>query len=524
MKIIRFLFCFTYIHSMTLPEAYKLTHPLYNPGLFSVFNTVLGVLDYYETSPTCEGLEVDFGDQGLFYDSAHGANWWEYYFEPVRLKKKDGVEFAEKFPTYKKINFSITAQFMMSRERGNELIQKYVHLKPHVQKKLDSFVEQHFKNNTIIGVHYRGTDKKSEAPTLSYEEVATTIKREMESGQYTKIFIATDDENFVTFMREKFPEKIICLDAIRSCNGTPVHYPSSQDMYKKGEDAVIDCLLLVRCSKLYKMASNLSDTSVKFNPNMPVINLNISYSEKNEAEYYDMFKTLNRIIALLNQYEHGNLDMSVDLPTYGENYADQKGLNWWQYHFLPLSISEEADKKILPLYMNTVFGLANMFEMPPTRAHELIARYVRIKSEITALIDQFVHEKFEGRSVLGVYYLNQGKHEFLQQSLAHEDVLNEVERATKAQLEHTPFVVTNDQEFFTKARNRFPAMIFYHEPVTFDEKQNRAEIERLDLILCILLSRTNRVVGTSSDLLKVVSQFNPTVPVKELDTLWLEKK
>lgn len=535
MKAISFLFCFACIPTMTLSTAYKLTHPLYNPGLFSVFNTVLGALDYYETTPSCEGLAVDFGNQGLFYDDTHGTNWWEYYFEPIQLKKVDGVITEEKFPTYKKITLSLAAEFKMSRERGSELIKKYVRLKPHVQKRLDTFMEKHFKDN-VIGVHYRGTDKKSEASTLSYEEVASSLEKEIDSDEHTKIFVATDDENFITYMQTRFPGKIICLDAIRSHDDKPIHYPRSNDMYKKGEDAVIDCLLLSRCSKLYKMASNLSDTSCKFNPLLSVTNLNRSDSEKVEAEYHSPFTTLNMVLALLNHYEKNATEgLTVDLPVRGEKYADQKGSNWWEYHFLPLSVGEKPEKLKLPLYMNTILGLENSFEMSPERAHELITRYVQIRPETLAKIDAFVDEKFKGQAILGIYYKKQGGAEWLQPSVAHDTVLDVVEKEKKKAPGQILFLVTNDRQFFTKINERFSQVLFYHEPADSEEpatfyqestgnKQTAAEYEELNLVQCVLLSKTNTVIGTASDLLKAVSQFNPAVPVKELDTLWLEKK
>jgi hypothetical protein len=307
-------------------------------------------------------------------------------------------------------------------------------------------------------------------------------------------------------------------------------------MYKKGEDAVIDCVLLSRCSKLYKMASNLSDTSCKFNPLISVTNLNKSNSEKVEAEYHSPFTTLNMILALLNHYEEKATEgLTVDLPVRGEKYADQKGSNWWEYHFLPLSVGEKPEKLMLPLYMTTILGLENGFEMSPERAHELITRYVRIKPETMAKIDTFVDEKFKGQTILGVYYMNQGSAEWLQPSVAHDTVLDAVEKEEKKGSGQTLFLVTNDRQFFTKMNERFSHVVFYHEPTNSEEpaafyhestskKQTAAEYEELNLVQCILLSKTNAVIGTASDLLKVVSQFNPTVPVKELDMLWLEKK
>lgn len=259
------------VTSPTVSVTYKLTHPGYNSGLFCVFHTVLGALDFYENSSDCSGLIVDFADRGLYYDTQHGLNWWEYYFEPIRLCPHD-TQLSE-FTDTTKANFAWHAHSKMSRERGNELIQKYIHLKPHLQIKLNGFIEKYFIGNRVIGVHYRGTDKKEEAQTITYKEVVDLIDQETDFLNSAKIFVATDDANFLVFMHKKFPGKIVSLDAIRSQDEKPVHCCPGNE-YQKGEEAVLDCLLLSQCTKLYKMVSNLSDASAKFNPFIPVINLN----------------------------------------------------------------------------------------------------------------------------------------------------------------------------------------------------------------------------------------------------------
>lgn len=259
-------------------ERYVLTAPSYNPGFFSTFNTVLGVLEMYESSREFVGLEVDFRDRGWYYDKNKGKNWWQYYFEPIKISKGnfDSITVKE-FPDGDKGRLSMLAQFDMSCKRGNELIERYIHLKPHVQKRVDSFVENNFKNYNVIGIHYRGTDKVSEAPKVPYEKVYDIVKKDSVDIKNTRIFIATDDEHFLNFMKIKFSGQIICLDSIRSRDGKPLHQSGKYNKYKLGEDAIVDCVLLSKCNKLYKTASNLSDTSVKFNPNMIFVNLSVNY-------------------------------------------------------------------------------------------------------------------------------------------------------------------------------------------------------------------------------------------------------
>lgn len=258
-------------------RTYTLNLPDPNAGFFSIFNGVVGALDYYEQKKDCDGLVIDFGTQGLYYDANRGPNWWEYYFEPIRINAHD--PYRTEFPNYKKIILSLTGQFDLSRTRAYELIKKYIHLKPHIHNKLQTFMQQHFAQFHVIGIHYRGTDKHAEAPTVSYEHVASTVRKELASNAHVRFFVATDDENFLVFMHKEFPGRVVSRDALRSKDGKPVHFAKHLNAYQKGEDAVLDCLLLSRCAKLYKMASNLSDTSLKLNPTLPVVRFNVSFFE-----------------------------------------------------------------------------------------------------------------------------------------------------------------------------------------------------------------------------------------------------
>lgn len=263
-----------------LPNNYILTAPVYNPGLFSVFNTVLGALDSYDRG-YISGLSIDFEKNGWYFDERHGSNWWNYYFEPIELGNNDSCVAKKLFPTYQKIIFAYQSQFEMSRERAHELIQKYIHVRPHIMKQIDDFCSQNFENKFIIGVHYRGTDKLTEASPISRTDIVARINESLSEyhNKSVKIFVATDDASFCSFIKEQFPSLIVMRDALRSDNDMGVHTRSDLDPYQKGEDAIIDCLLLSRCNVLIKMASNLSDSSLCFNPEISVVRLNVSYSE-----------------------------------------------------------------------------------------------------------------------------------------------------------------------------------------------------------------------------------------------------
>jgi hypothetical protein len=237
------------------------------PGMFSCVLTTIGLADMYEKGEY-PGFIVDYVNQGAYYDPEISLNWWNYYYSPVCVGKK--VEKYRKATTSERIKFSKHAEFTLSRKRCYQLIQKYIKIKPAVNAIIEEFADKHF-DEFVIGIHYRGTDKKIESPRINYEQITAKIKdvcHEL-SIDSPKIFVATDEEAFLEYMQNYFPNRVIAYDAIKSKNGVPVHL-SKANKYKKGEDAIVDCLLLSKCDYLIRTNSNLSLCSGLFNPNIPM--------------------------------------------------------------------------------------------------------------------------------------------------------------------------------------------------------------------------------------------------------------
>ncbi|MCH9621667.1 MAG: hypothetical protein S4CHLAM20_10920 [Chlamydiia bacterium] len=489
----------------TLRADFCLTHPMYEPGFFSVFNTVVGALDAYDRSEI-DGLQVDFADQGHYYDLDHGPNWWSYYFEPISL----GVQGNNKFPTYKKITFSQNTQFRLSRERGFELLQKYVKVKDPIKQKIKEFEEAHFKNNKVLGVHFRGTDKKSEAPEIDYKDLFLMLQQEMEQGEFTKLFIATDDGNFFEYIKKKFPTRICSIPAIRSFNKEAVHLTNTSN-YQKGEDALIDCILLSKCDKLYKMASNLSDVSMIWNPYMEVVHLNHAYSERCKNKTFNVFKNLNTVLSLLQTYEvEGCKDgFEVFFPT-------KQGENWWNVHFKPIVLGKQ--KTHLQNFNITYLGLNHLFECPVERSNELIEKYIEFQPHILQKADQ-VTSKLSSKSFIAIYFGSETCSKLFQKEVKQKQVFAEV----TSQLKRNESVlwISDDEEFLNEAKLRFPSSVIA-------KLLNRKAVPFLDyetnlLVNTIALSRARKVIGVGNEILFVAKQLNPNLEVQELSKLWLLK-
>ena len=244
-------------------------------GLFSEFAAVLGALEHYEKwQKIYAGLRVDFVDQGLYYDSAHGENWWEYYFERIDLGSADGA--VTRIVSDRLHDIFAYRISRLSREHGFALIDRYIDPKPHLRRMIEAYMCEHFGADFVIGIHYRGTDKWEDAPRVPYAEVGDAIMHVVKSrtsGRY-KLFVATDENVFLAYMLEHYPGAVLYRDMFRSVDGRPIDVVNEDGNHKKGEDAVLDCLLLSKCHYLIRTASNLSLCSILFNPDLPEIALN----------------------------------------------------------------------------------------------------------------------------------------------------------------------------------------------------------------------------------------------------------
>ena len=247
-------------------------------GLFSEFAVVLGSLEHYERwLPRYAGLRVDFGAGGLYYEPAFGPNWWEYHFEPIAIGSDEGAISSTIGPLL--YNRFADQGEQISRKRGFEIIDRWIRPKPHIHQKVDAYVIKNFGDCFVIGVHYRCTDKFEEAPRVPYEEICAAIQRVADSvadSRY-KVFVATDEKAFLSYLLDFYPDRILFREMYRSADGRPIDVVNEEGNHKKGEDAVIDCLLLSRCQYLVRTASTLSLCSTLFNPDLPQVLLNRPY-------------------------------------------------------------------------------------------------------------------------------------------------------------------------------------------------------------------------------------------------------
>ena len=166
---------------------------------------------------------------------------------------------------------------ILTIELASRLINRHLAVRDDVLREVEDFCGRHFAGRSVVGVHYRGTDKVQESPRVSYETVRRNIQRYLELYPRTdRIFVATDDANFLAYLQSESPGRSLVWrdDSVRSKDGTSVHESPQTDKYQVNRDAIVNCLILSRCEALLKTASILSGWSKLFNPGLPTVMLN----------------------------------------------------------------------------------------------------------------------------------------------------------------------------------------------------------------------------------------------------------
>lgn len=264
-------------------------------GMYAQYVILLGMLHLYETGQYT-GVNVDMKPGLLYTDPTINSNWWLNYFEPIKVG--DVTTPPKQYLDTEFIGPFLISEKTLTRAQNNDLIEKYIHLNPKMTQVLGNFTEKHFGDTDyIIGVHYRGLEKKIDAVILPFENYSDKVKGIIQGlGPEVKykIFVATDVYGFLEHMKAVFGDRIVSYNkSCRSKDGNP-HYKNWGPGYSTtpcewatpyyfGESAVMDCYVLALTDILIRSDSNLSLTSTFINPDLNVIKMTHRFASQSNG-------------------------------------------------------------------------------------------------------------------------------------------------------------------------------------------------------------------------------------------------
>jgi hypothetical protein len=215
-----------------------------------------------------------------YKDLARGADWLSYYFDrrlsfpELRSRKPIYIRDLSEFP----VNYDTD----LSLHEANALIFRFYRLRPEIEQAVAEFSSANGVGENTLGIHYRGTDKSSEAPRVSEQRVVDNALAYLRANRSVdSVFLASDEAAFINYARSALNNyRISCLpDSIRSLDGRPIHLSSSGAGYLVGRDALLNALVLARCRALLRTSSFLSAWSSIFRPSVDVFLLNKPFNK-----------------------------------------------------------------------------------------------------------------------------------------------------------------------------------------------------------------------------------------------------
>ena len=280
-----------------------------NQILFARRNNCLPVIDYGERSSD---------GPNAYFDADAGPNVWEYYFEPVascgseQLRQwiddpthpvtvDDVVELTDvdlwylhlwepasiyAYPYGRHVlkNRSDAAWAAKQRRRAHQVIRDHVYLRPEIHERVEAFSTEFMAGHHVIGAHVRGTDKGAALGAahtrrkVAPESYFDLVDRRLDMHADAKLFVATDQVQYLESFRERYSERLICADCLRGTGDLAPFQLEQGSGYEKGAEVLVDALLLSRCDFLIKCSSHVGEAALWFNPDLPSVDVNELFS------------------------------------------------------------------------------------------------------------------------------------------------------------------------------------------------------------------------------------------------------
>ena len=146
---------------------------------------------------------------------------------------------------------------------------KYIKVNNETFNEYKKFKKIYFNNkDKILGVHFRGSTYKTargHAMPLSPPLMVQNIKNLIKKFNYSKIFIVTEEQDYIQILKKEFKDKCIYFPSFRMTKRDSFEvYPRKNHRYLLGKEILIEALLLSQCDGLTYIKSNVISAAIVF--------------------------------------------------------------------------------------------------------------------------------------------------------------------------------------------------------------------------------------------------------------------
>lgn len=197
-------------------------------------------------------------------------NAWNYYFQNVSNYMLEEVYCSNKVIITSDIFYPFFL-YNMDDKNFNIFNKKNFFIKKKFIKIATIFKKKYFGKKTL-GIHFRGTSyKKSAGHPLpaTKKQMYSLTKKIVNEEQIDKIFLATEERDYLDFFNKKFPNKIFYINSSYRSNSNDAFekYPRPNHRYKLGREVLIETLLLSMSDIFIYINSNVSSAALALNLN-----------------------------------------------------------------------------------------------------------------------------------------------------------------------------------------------------------------------------------------------------------------
>ena len=245
-----------------------------------------------------------------------------------------------------------------------------------------------------------------------------------------------------------------------------------------------------------------------------------------------LFGSFNQVLALVKLYDQGYYrGIEVDFGKQGLYYDPKHGDNWWNYYCEPISIGEKIE--VREVAGDVPFARRREAEWYTDRqeGHALIQKYIQFKPHILQKVETFERMHFQGHVVIGVHFRGTDKLEKEASFITHSEVFRQVQELVRPlilkRIQYKVFLATDEQKMVDFMKSVFSTHLCYQSnalrakkgdlPPHFNQAYDRYLCGEEAVVDCLLLSKCDLLVRTSSNLSLWSMYLNPQLPVIELN-------
>lgn len=239
-------------------------------GLFAYYITMLAWIEYAIRKNMVPVIDMkNYANTFHRQGDVGRINTWELFFQqPCKTTLEDALKSGNAryvwndIPEYQpndSLDFLYNDEII---EHYHLVAKEYIRFQPHVLEKLEKKEEEilgAFKEERILGVLARGTDYTTLRPYFNpiqpnLEQLVSKINEYMKRYNCTKIYVATEDEGNLEYLREIYGEKILYTDQqrVRKVNSylNDNKEFTDRDSFERGIEYLSSIYLLSKCNGL----------------------------------------------------------------------------------------------------------------------------------------------------------------------------------------------------------------------------------------------------------------------------------